>query len=215
MYELFKRYILHAKLRYKLSFLLLMIITATCLVSCGTSRPKNIGNICAVFREKSGWYDDAMDSSEKWGASVPVMMAIIRQESSFIDDAKPPRRKIWGFIPWKRLSSAKGYAQAIDGTWDNYENAEGGFFSSRYDFEDAIDFVGWYMKTEGLKRAKVPLNDAYNQYLVYHEGSYGYKRGSYKNKKQVKGAAKWVAKRASMYRGQLAKCEDEFSRSWF
>ena len=41
-------------------------------------------------------------------------MAIIKQESSFIADAKPDRRKLLGFIPWKRKSSARGYAQAID-----------------------------------------------------------------------------------------------------
>ena len=48
-------------------------------------------------------------------------MAIIRQESSFDPNAAPERNKLLGFIPWKRPSSAKGYAQAVEGTWEEYK----------------------------------------------------------------------------------------------
>jgi len=207
------KYILKIKLRYKILILSLLVVIP--LVNCGTSRPENIGNICEIFREKSGWYDDAKASSNKWGTEIPVMMAIMRQESAFIGYAKPPRTKLLGFIPWKRPSSAKGYAQAIDGTWNAYIEDAGGMFSSRYDFEDAIDFVGWHMKTQGNKVAKAPLNDAYKQYLVYHEGLGGYRRKSYNKKKWLIKVAGGVKKRSAIYKKQLSGCEQEFQKSWW
>jgi len=50
-------------------------------------------------------------------------MAIIRQESSFQADAQPPRSRILWIIPGPRPSSAYGYSQALDGTWDWYRQA--------------------------------------------------------------------------------------------
>ena len=64
------------------------------------------------FEEKDDWYDDAADARDEWGSPIPVMMAIMHQESRFQADAKPPRKKLLGFIPGSRLSSAYGYSQA-------------------------------------------------------------------------------------------------------
>ena len=36
------------------------------------------------------------------------------------------------------------FAQALDGTWERYKSETGREFADRDDFEDAIDFVGWY-----------------------------------------------------------------------
>ncbi len=202
-------------MRRKLLVLALSMLVSVPLTSCGTKKPSNIGNICEIFREKGGWYDDAKASSEKWGTEIPVMMAIIRQESSFTYHAKPKRTKLLGFIPWKRPSSAKGYAQAIDSTWASYLEDTGGTIKSQYDFEDAIDFVGWYLKTQGHRLAKVPLHDTYNQYLVYHEGTSGFKRGSYRKKRQVIQTASLVKKWADTYRNQLAGCEHEFQKTFW
>ncbi len=91
------------------------------LVSCTTAPPKNSDNICATFLEKEEWYDDAKQSYKKWGVSIPIQMAIIHQESHFIADAKPPRDWLLGFIPLSRASSAYGYAQVKDETWDVFE----------------------------------------------------------------------------------------------
>ncbi len=51
------------------------------------------------FDEKDGWYEDAADAREEWGSPISVMMAIMHQESRFKAKAKPPRKKILGFIP--------------------------------------------------------------------------------------------------------------------
>ena len=71
-------------------------------------------------------------------------MAFVKQESAFVHNAKPPRKYALGFIPWGRLSSAYGYSQALDGSWDDYQDATGSW-GRRTSFEDSLDFMGWYM----------------------------------------------------------------------
>ena len=51
-----------------------------------------------------------------------------------------------------------------------------------------------------------PKSDVYNQYLAYHEGHAGFRRGSYKKKKWLIKIAKSVQKRAINYSAQLARC---------
>ena len=97
----------------------------------GTAPPKNVENICAIFKEKKSWYKAAKKSEERWGTPKHVQMAIIRQESSFDFNAKPPRTRLLGFIPWKRPSDAYGYAQALDSTWGWYKDETGRWFADR------------------------------------------------------------------------------------
>ena len=138
-------------------------------------------------------------------------MAIIKQESSFIADARPERRKLLGFIPWKRVTSARGYAQAVDGTWEMYLNDRGGWFVSRNDFEDSVDFVGWYnYKTH--KQLGISVNNARALYLAYHEGRGGYKRGSYRNKPWLLTVADKVQRQADRYQVQYDGCKKKLGR---
>ena len=100
------------------------------------SPPSTTTDVCKIFKERYSWYKAAKKTEKRWKIPVSVSMAIIKQESSFIADARPERRKLLGFIPWKRVTSARGYAQAVDGTWEMYLNDRGGWFVSRNDFED-------------------------------------------------------------------------------
>ncbi|MCV6625470.1 MAG: hypothetical protein OIF38_05205, partial [Cellvibrionaceae bacterium] len=145
-------------------------------------------------------------SRDKWGSPISVMMAIIKQESAFYSDARPPRRKILWVIPGPRKSSAYGYPQAKDGTWDWYKKSTGRWGPDRDDFGDAIDFVGWYNQ-QSAKRNGIKKTDAYNLYLAYHEGHGGFSRGSYKKKGWLKKVARKVSKQAASYRSQLKGCE--------
>jgi len=77
------------------------------LMSCTTSPPRQVSNICSIFDEKSSWYKVAKKSER--GSPIPVMMAIMNQESSFVSKARPPRTKILWVIPGPRKSSAYGY----------------------------------------------------------------------------------------------------------
>ena len=46
------------------------------------------------------------------GVPASLHLSFIKQESSFERTARPPRKKVLGFIPGLRPSSAYGYSQA-------------------------------------------------------------------------------------------------------
>ena len=95
------------------------------LVGCATSPPRNIDNACEIFKEKRSWYKASRKAYKKWGIPVQIQLAIIHQESSFQPKAKPGRRRLLGIVPWKRKSTAYGYAQVKDETWDWYRDKAG------------------------------------------------------------------------------------------
>jgi len=180
------------------------------LAGCATTPPANPDNLCSIFREKPDWYEAAQDVRKKWGVPPQVPMAIMFQESSFRYDALPPRYYFLGFIPWGRVSSAYGYAQAKDETWADYEKENNRWFASRDNFSDSLDFMGWYIsKTQRING--VSKWDAYGQYLNYHEGWTGYRNRSYEHKAWLKRVAKRVQDRAERFGAQYRSCERELS----
>lgn len=192
----------------KLPYLVLLHLL---LAGCATAPPSDRDNLCAIFREKPDWYEAALAANEKWGVPVQVPMAIMYQESSFRDDALPPRYYFLGFIPWGRVSSAYGYAQAKDETWADYQHEAGSWFSSRDDFDDAMDFMGWYIsKSQRLNGTS--KWDAYGQYLNYHEGWTGYRNHSYEQKTWLKRVAAQVRTRAERFGAQYKSCARELGQ---
>lgn len=176
------------------------------VAGCATVPPGNPENICEIFREKSGWHSAAVKMQRKWGVPPQVALAVIYQESSFRHDAVPPRRYLLGFIPWGRVSTAYGYAQAKDETWSDYKREAGGMFASRDNFSDSLDFMGWYMdKAQRLNGAS--KWDAYAQYLNYHEGWSGYRNRSYNGKPWLLKVAGRVRERAERFGAQYRSCE--------
>ncbi len=193
-----------------LLFLLIPLLSA-----CVASTPKVTNDICEVFREKDDWYDDAKESFEKWGVPIHVTMAIMHQESHFVADAKPPRTRFLGFIPWSRPSSAYGYAQAIDGTWQNYLKSTDAWGNDRDDFADASDFIGWYCAISHRKLG-ISRRNARKLYLAYHEGHVGYRRKSYLKKAWLQKVAKRVYRKSKQFQKQLLTCQKELeSTGWF
>lgn len=192
-------------------FLVFMLISF--LLACTPPQPSHTENICQVFRQHPKWYWAAKKAKKKWGVPVYVQMAIIHQESHFDAKARPERGKLLWVIPWKRPSSAYGYTQALDQTWDNYQKNTG-HHGSRKNFVDGVDFVAWYAH-QAHKRAKIPSNDAYNLYLAYHEGIGGYQRGTYNDKKWLINVAHRVQRQSSLYQVQLAQCKKKFHRPWW
>lgn len=191
-----------------------LIFLPLLLVGCATPPPKNPDNICDIFFEHQDWYFSAKDAQEKWGAPKQVLMSMMYQESSFKHDAAPPMEYFLWIIPTGRASSAYGYSQAKTPTWEDYVKKTGNSGADRDDFDDAIDFMGWFVynthKINGVSKW-----DAYGQYLNYHEGWGGYKRGTYKKKKWLMNTATKVKTRASQYSAQLKGCEADLDKNWF
>jgi hypothetical protein len=197
-----------------MKFISLALVLIIFTFSCASKPPQQQENICTIFKEKTSWYRLANRSEEKWGAPIHVQMSIVRQESAFQNRAKPERIKLLGIVPWKRKTSAFGYSQAVDGTWDWYKKETKRPLASRVNFSDAIDFTGWYInktnKINGVKKS-----DAYNQYLAYHEGHGGFKSKSYNNKDWLIKTATKVDQRAEKYRQQLDQCKSQFKKKIF
>lgn len=189
-------------MRYAMVFALL-------LLSGCASAPENTANSCAIFEQQSGfltnWRSDAERSSAEFGVPVPILMATIQAESNFEARARPPRTKIFGLIPWKRQSTAYGYAQVLDGTWVEYQRKTGRWSARRNNFADAVHFIGWY-HSENHRRNGIALNDAHNLYLAYYSGPSGYARGSWKSDPTASRGARRAADMAARYEAQLRRC---------
>lgn len=178
-------------------------------LSACASAPSHINNVCHVFEQRNGWFEnwrsEAGKAEQKYGVPVPVLMATLRKESGFQHNAKPPRKMVLGFIPWKRVSSAYGYSQALDGTWAQYKKEAGRPTAKRNNFSDAIDFVGWY-HSKTADRFGVAKNDAYNLYLAYYFGWTGYGRGDWQSKPGIQRYARSTERMARDYAQQLQEC---------
>ncbi len=178
------------------------------LGSCGEregSAPRNLDNACAILTERPQYIRAFRSAERKWGVEPHVLMAMIYQESKFIANNRTPHQFALGVIPIGRQSSAYGYSQALDGTWAEYQRAEGGFGARRDDINDSADFMGWYM-TQTVEETGIGLNDVRNQYLAYHEGRTGYLRGTYRGKSWLMRIAGEIQDRAVMYERQIASC---------
>lgn len=156
--------------------------------------------------ERPHWFKAMKRTEAKWGVPVSVQLATISRESSFKGDARPMKvEKGFFFDREVPRSSAYGYAQAIDGTWEWYMRDTGQRGADRDDFADASDFIGWYMNLNQRVNG-VSTRDAYNQYLAYHEGKAGYAKGSYRSKPWLPPVARDVQVWALRYEQQLATC---------
>ncbi len=184
------------------------LIFATLVASCGggqTSSPRELDNACAILSERPQYLRAFRNVERKWGVPMHVMMATIHQESKFIADARTPFRYVAGVIPMGRQSSAFGYSQALDATWEEYLADQNKRRAKRDHIDDATDFMGWYMN-QTRDRNGVSLHDARNQYLAYHEGHTGFRNQSYNSKAWLVGVAGKVDVRSEMYRQQIAGC---------
>ncbi len=200
----------HNSLKFLTGALLTILLS-----SCSTFRPANVNNMCDVLSDED-WYRAALDSQEKWGTPIHVQLAIMHQESKFKHDAQPPRKWYLGFIPGPRPSNAYGFAQALESTWDTYIKSTGNSGADRDDFDDAIDFIGWYTATSHRKLG-ISKWETKDQYLAYHEGWGGYQRKTYLQKTWLVKVAEKVHKQSLQFSQQYKQCRRqlESNRGWF
>ena len=187
--------------------MVILALVASCGGGGGGSgqSPRDLDNACSILEQRPTYYRAFRAAERKWGVPVHVQMATIYQESKFVSDARTPLRFSLGVIPMGRQSSAFGYSQALDGTWDQYRSETKRRSARRDRMKDASDFMGWYM-TKSYEKNGIALSDARNQYLAYHEGHTGFARQSYNSKAWLVGVAGKVDARAKVYERQIAGC---------
>lgn len=189
-----------------ISTIFVLLSLSGCSSFFGESKTtNNPNNACSMLKENPDWLEASLDSYEKWGTPISIQLAFIRQESSFRHDARPIRKNKWYEFGTNYQSSAYGYSQALDGTWEHYLNSTNQVFKRRDSFKDSVDFIGWYNK-QSQKKNKINRKDSYDLYLAYHEGWGGYQRKDYKKKKFLKKAASNVEKWSYIYSKQLNNC---------
>jgi hypothetical protein len=181
------------------------------LVSC-SSVPKNTSNACKIFGENYLWYKHSKKSSKVYGAPIHIILAFVSKESGFNRWAKPKRKKLFKIIPYKRPSSSFGYSQAVNKTWELYKTETDNPLALRARFKDSVMFIGWYIKKTN-KINKIPLDDAYRQYLNYYLGWGNYSKKVYETDKKAIIYAKNVEKQSKIYKSQLRECQKSLDRN--
>jgi hypothetical protein len=166
--------------------------------------PRHSQSICDVFDQYPGWRRDALAAQKRWGTPVNVLMAFVQRESDFQAKARPDRPWFL-FVPLPRRSSAYGYAQAQDPVWKEYRQANSGWFKSRKNMNNSLDFLGWY--TDRIHRELgISKWDPRQLYLAYHEGIGGYRTGQWKHDSHLLQTADDVDRLAREYGAQLQQC---------
>lgn len=184
---------------------LVALATVLLALACANLPPRQLDDLCGIFDEKREWRVAALRAEERWGAPLPVLMAVLHQESRFRARAHPDWRMGLGVIPLGPASSAYGYGQVQSGTWEDYQRQTRRPEARRDRFSDAVDFVGWYADVIA-RSAGVAKDDAFHLYLAYHEGPRGFQRHSFEAKPWLLGVARKVQERATLYEGQRASC---------
>ena len=188
---------------------------ASALTGCvSTTPPDDPGDACSIFEQHDSWWGAVKRAERRWGAPPALVLAIIRQESGFDHNARPARGRGFLFFPGRRPSSAHGYAQALNSTWDEYQRASGDPGVDRNEFHDAADFVAWYCGGS-QRELGVSFTDARGHYLAYHEGRGGYRRGSYEGNASLMASAARVQNYRDAYQSQLDRCQGQLNRWWW
>jgi hypothetical protein len=151
-------------------------------------------DICKIFSYNEEWKKAAFRTQEKWGVKAPVVMAFVYQESRFTSTAQA------------KTSSAFGYAQALNGTWQEYLKHTNRHQAKRNKIKDAFDFIGWY-NTRTKAIFNLPEKDVKSYYLAYHEGHKGFKSKSFNHKPWLLTVAQNVENMALTYNSQIKSCD--------
>ena len=195
------------KVLFGLFIILLVIIAIESKINSGESKStRYVNNACKMLKENPDWYLSLKASEEKWKTPIHIQLGMIRQESAFKHNAKPKRANRWHEFGDNFSSTAKGYSQALNGTWDHYLKSTRGALKSRSSFKDATDFIGWY-NSKSKNNNNISLDDPKQLYLAYHEGWNGYRLKTYEKKKFLTQSIKNVVYWSDKYKAQLSHCE--------
>ncbi|WP_018633015.1 transglycosylase SLT domain-containing protein [Neomegalonema perideroedes] len=176
------------------------------------SRPSlgEIADVCRLMSARPHWWRALLEAERRWEVPPHLALAIMWRESSFVADARPLKKRFFSFLPPKRLSSAYGYAQALDGTWEWYLRETTRRGARREAFADAADFIGWYLD-RSRRELGLSFEKSFDHYAAYHQGHAGYARGGWRENPVVLTPARDVALRTRLYESQMADCMADYA----
>ncbi len=178
----------------RLSTVFVSIVLLNGCTGIESTRTKHHDDACAMLSVNKDWFKASERAATKWGIPISVQLAVIKHESSFRHDAEAA------------TSSALGYAQALDGTFEEYKQKTNNKNAKRTSYYDATDFIGWYFR-QTTKALGHSAYDAETFYLAYHDGIGGYKRNTHLKKGWLVDKAKKLQSTANTYRLQINKCK--------
>ncbi|MAJ81983.1 MAG: transglycosylase [Legionellales bacterium] len=179
------------------------------LSGCSIQPNKN-SNACYVLTHHQSWYNSLSRSEKKYNIPKYTTLAIIAEESNFISNAKPRYKYFLGLFPYQRISTAEGYSQALNATWKDYQRSTGRKKAVRQNFDDASDFIGWYLN-KASKNLSISKNDTKSLYLAYHEGINGYKKKNPNFGPNLNRVATRVKNRNYKYIREAAHCQNKLT----
>lgn len=184
--------------------IIVLLISAMIITSCdqdnktATTTAIATNDICQILQNHNTWTKSLKESQNLYGISPAFIMGLMRQESNFQSHAK------------NKTSSATGFSQALDNTWGSYQKSVSSS-ANRTSFDDSAKFIGWYMS--GMSKSiNVKKTDYQSLYLAYMMGPTGfknYKKGTFKNKNNLKhfiSISKKVKSYTDTYQQQLRSC---------
>ncbi len=194
-------------MKKSLGLLCLLMLVASCSGSPrgNPNAPNSLDDACAITDQRRNFLPAFKEAQSEYGVPVAVLMSMMWQESKFKATARTPHQYALGVIPVGRQSSAYGFAQVLNGTWEEYQQITGRWRARRDNIHDAAQFMGWYM-AQSNKELGLAMNDTRNQYLAYHDGRTGYRRGTWRRKGWLVNIANGLQDRAVMYHLQLQRC---------
>ena len=191
------------------------------LAGCGFTPPTEPRNACNVLDNAGFWSRRALNKYDGSSASDKArVLAVFFVESSFDGKARPPRHergwgnfgcfhRFWDLFRCKRISSSRGFTQAINATWQEFER-ETGRDARSVSFADSVRFVHWYTGRVERVCGKDAARSDYAFYIGYYAGP-GFCKperlgGISKNKPEAHKLAVKFQKIAGDYRRQLEAC---------
>lgn len=174
-------------------------------ISTRSTKTSNIENACSILRENPDWFRAAVRTDLVYGVPIHTQLAFVRHESQFVKDARPLNKNKKTMAHKKYASTAYGFSQALNGTWEQFKSEMKDNRLDRTNFGHSLEFIGWY-NSKNIKSGLVRANNVSHLYLAYHEGPSGYKNKSYRKKPWLINYSKAVSETSEKYRKQLSAC---------
>lgn len=168
---------------------------------------KNKEDACIIVKKNPDWLKAMYRTQLVYNIPISTQLAFVKHESNFKRKARPLNKNRKSIFDKKYASTAYGYAQALDGTWKEYQTTFNNKRLKRTNYGHSVDFIGWY-NNRHIKAGMNP-NNISHLYLAYHEGLGGYRKKTYNKKPWLVNYSKAVEMSAQKYHRQLNLCKPE------